>query len=171
LQPDDLYWLERRFEIAANDTLKDAGNRMSTRDLITAVMAKIPGKATVHSDPSGNGDQIVTIGDKTVKFSPMASNAEIVAALQNPFVPTANTKVHVSAIDRLKEKALKARSIAPNAIKAFESDLDGLIAQEQEIEAKRVAAVSPHHEAIAGVKGELDGLKSAIDILSNGGPQ
>jgi hypothetical protein len=76
----------------------------------------------------------------------------------------------MSAIDRLKEKALRARSIAPDAIKKFEADLDGLIAQESDIEAKRVAAVSPHQEAIAGVKGELDGLKSAIDILSNGEP-
>lgn len=96
--------------------------------------------------------------------------AETPPVKTEPPIVTFNTVPTMSAIDRLKEKALRARNIAPDAIKKFEADLDGLIAQESDIEAKRVAAVSPHQEAIAGVKGELDGLKSAIDILSNGDP-
>ena len=74
----------------------------------------------------------------------------------------------MSAIDRLKAKALVARNVAPDAIKRFEADLDGILAEKDAIENKRIASVSRHQEAIAGVKGELDGLKSAIDILSNG---
>lgn len=85
----------------------------------------------------------------------------------NPFRPE-TMGPSVSAIDRLKAKALEARNVAPDAIKKFEADLDSIIAQKAEIEGKRVAAVAPHQEAIAGVKGELDGLKSAMDILSNG---
>lgn len=77
----------------------------------------------------------------------------------------------MSAIDRLKAKALEARNVAPDALKKFEADLDSIIAQKAEIENKRVAAVSPHQEAIAGVKGELDDLKSAMDILTNGAPE
>jgi hypothetical protein len=73
-------------------------------------------------------------------------------------------------IDRLKAKAMQARGVATGAIRDLEADLDAIIAEEAVIAQKRAAAVAPHHEAIAGVKGELDGLKEAIDILSNGGP-
>jgi hypothetical protein len=35
---------------------------------------------------------------------------------------------------------------------------------------KLAEAAAPHHELIKGIHGEIDGLKSAIDLLSNGGP-
>jgi len=75
----------------------------------------------------------------------------------------------MGAIDRIKEKALKAKSIAPNAIKALEADLDALMAEEGPLNAARVAAVGLHKEAIAGVRTEINGVKIAIDILTNGG--
>lgn len=77
----------------------------------------------------------------------------------------------MSVIDRIKAKALEARQIAPNAIKAFEADLDALIAEGPKLLADKEAAVSQHKEAFAGIRGEFDGLKSAIDILSNGAPE
>jgi hypothetical protein len=76
----------------------------------------------------------------------------------------------VSAIDRIKAKALQARQIVPQAISAVESDLDSLIAEKALLDQKRADAMAPHQEAIAGLKTELDGVKSALDILSNGGP-
>lgn len=76
----------------------------------------------------------------------------------------------MSAIDRIKAKALQARGIAPQAIKDFESDLDGILAQKDTLAQKREAAVAPHKEAIAGIYSEFDGLKQAMDLLSNGGP-
>lgn len=76
----------------------------------------------------------------------------------------------MSVIDRIKAKALQARSIAPDAIKAFEADLDALIAEGPKLHAAKSAAVSMHREAFTGIHGEIDGLKSAIDLLSNGAP-
>jgi len=74
----------------------------------------------------------------------------------------------MSAIDRIKEKALKARSIAPNAIKALEADLDALMAEEGPLNAARLKAVGAHQEVFQGIRTEIDGVKAAIDILSNG---
>ena len=76
----------------------------------------------------------------------------------------------MGAIDRIKEKALAARQVAPDAIKDLEADLDGILAERDSIKAKRIAAVSPHKEAITGIYTEIDGIKAAIDILSNGEP-
>jgi hypothetical protein len=74
----------------------------------------------------------------------------------------------MSIIDRIKAKALQARSIAPDAIRAFEADLDALIAEGPKLKAAKDEAVNEHKQAFAGVYSEVDGLKSAIDILSNG---
>jgi hypothetical protein len=79
-------------------------------------------------------------------------------------------RITVSPIDRIKAKALQARQIVPDAIKAVEGDLDSLISEKAAIDQKRAAAMAPHQEAVAGLKSELDGIKSALDILSNGGP-
>ena len=77
---------------------------------------------------------------------------------------------NMNAIDRIKAKALQARSIAPQAIRDFEADLDGIIAEGPKLKAAKDNAVAQHKETFAGVYGEIDGLKSAIDLLSNGGP-
>lgn len=74
------------------------------------------------------------------------------------------------ALDRLKAKALQARTIVPTMIKAFETDLDGLIAQGPQLDAARQAAVAEHTAGMAGLQEQFDGLKGAIDILSNGSP-
>lgn len=76
----------------------------------------------------------------------------------------------MSAIDRIKAKALQARGIAPRAIADFEADMDALIAEGPKLETERVAAVAPHKEVVAGIRGEFSGLRDAMNILSNGGP-
>lgn len=81
-----------------------------------------------------------------------------------------NQEFRMSAIDRIKAKALQARSIAPTMIKEFEGDLDSLIAEGPKLKAAKDAALSEHTAAFEGLRGEFAGLKSVIDILSNGGP-
>lgn len=76
----------------------------------------------------------------------------------------------MSVIDRIKAKALQARDIVPTAIKEFEADLDSIIAGGPMLAEKRAAAVGPHKEATEGLLTEIDGLKGAMDILSNGDP-
>lgn len=78
--------------------------------------------------------------------------------------------IKMSAIDRIKAKALQARGIAPKAIADFEADMDALIAEGPKLETERVAAVAPHKEVVAGIRGEFSGLRDAMNILSNGGP-
>ena len=76
----------------------------------------------------------------------------------------------MGAIDILKEKALAARGVAGEAIRDFTADLDDILAEKEKLKSARMAAVSPHKQAIAGVYTEIDGFKAAIDILSNGEP-
>lgn len=76
----------------------------------------------------------------------------------------------MSAIDRIKAKAIEARGIAGEAIQSFEGELDSILAEKDVIKRHIAEAAAPHHEIFKGIRGELDGLKSAIDLLSNGGP-
>ena len=87
-----------------------------------------------------------------------------------PIAITQPPQARMSVIDRIKAKATQARAIAPKAIADFEADLDSLIAEGPVLENARLAAVGMHKQAFSGIQGEIDGLKSAIDILSNGAP-
>lgn len=139
---------------------------MGAYDLKQA-LRHLPGADHLTIEHRGNGNQVISIGARQVEVGPMATNEDIERALSNPFI---QEELRMSVIDRIKQKALLARNVAPEAIKRFEEDLDSILAEKAGLDEKRHAAVTPHQEAIAGVKGELDGLKSAIDILSNGGP-
>ena len=75
-----------------------------------------------------------------------------------------------SAIDRIKSKAAQAKGVVPRVLASVESGLDRLISAEMELETQKEAALAPHLNAIADTQTELDGIKSALDILSNGGP-
>ena len=57
---------------------------MSAYELREALKG-VPGSDTLTIGRAANGNQIITIGDKSLEFSPMASNDEIRIALQNPF--------------------------------------------------------------------------------------
>lgn len=76
----------------------------------------------------------------------------------------------MSAIDRIKAKALAARNVAREALTSFEGELDSILAEKEVIKRRVAEASAPHHEILKGIHGEIDGLKSAIDLLSNGGP-
>lgn len=78
---------------------------------------------------------------------------------------------NMSAIDRIREKALKAKGVVPRVIAGVESELDGIIGAEAEIEQQKEAAFAPHKAAIAETKTELDGIKDALSIMSNGAPE
>lgn len=75
-----------------------------------------------------------------------------------------------SAIDRIKSKALQAKGVVPRVLTSVETGLDEIIAAEQELEAKKNEALAPHLSAIAETKTELEDIRTALDIMSNGGP-
>ena len=75
-----------------------------------------------------------------------------------------------SAVDRIKAKALQAKGVVPRILTNVETGLDDIIAAEGVLEQHAAEAMKPHLDAINETKTELDGIKSALDILSNGGP-
>jgi hypothetical protein len=101
----------------------------------------------------------------------MASNDEIKLALENPFVRTENTRLTVSLKDRLQEKARLASSIVSNEVKALEDGMDAIIAEKDAVAQKRQAAIAATSDVLGVVKDQWDGIKSSVDILSNGAPE
>ena len=77
----------------------------------------------------------------------------------------------MSLKDRLQEKALRAKAVTQNAVKALEDGMDAIIAEEAVVAQKREAALSANQEALGVVKGQWDDMKAAVDILSNGAPE
>jgi hypothetical protein len=129
------------------------------RKSLWSVPDKVPVSITNHGDMS-----VYVVGDKEIT-APTVRPVEEVAEVFNKI----NEKT-MNPIDRIRQKALAAKSLAPALIKEFESDLDALIAEGPKLKAAKEAAVGQHMEAFAGLRGEFDGLKSVIDVLSNGGP-
>jgi hypothetical protein len=77
---------------------------------------------------------------------------------------------HMSAIARLKEKLAQAAGVAQRAAEAIEAEADALIAEEEAIRSKVVEAFSPHKAVLAEARTELDAVKDALNLMSNGGP-
>ena len=81
-----------------------------------------------------------------------------------------NREYEMSAIDRIKSKALQARGVVPRVIAKVEADLDSVIAAEPELDKQRDTAFAPHFSALADTKIELAGIADALNLMSNGGP-
>ena len=77
---------------------------------------------------------------------------------------------HMTAISRLKDKLSKAAGVAQRAAEAIEAEADALLAEEEAIKAKTMEAFSPHKALLAEAKTELDAVKDALNLMSNGGP-
>jgi hypothetical protein len=163
LEPIDLYWLNRRLDIATEEV-----RRLDPEMAMWELKQAFPGLQTVSTAPNGN--QIFNFADKSIEVGPMASNDEIAVALENPFIRTENTRLTLGAIDRLREKALQAKGVVPRVVASIEAELDEVIAAEADITKQKDEAFAPHKAALAETKAELDGVKDALNIMSNGAP-
>jgi hypothetical protein len=74
------------------------------------------------------------------------------------------------SISRLKDKLNMAAGVAKRAADAIEAEADALLAEEEAIKAKTVEAFSPHKAILAEARTELDAVKDALNLMSNGGP-
>ena len=74
------------------------------------------------------------------------------------------------SISRLKDKLNRAAGVAKRAADAIEAEADALLAEEEAIKAKTVEAFSPHKAILAEARTELDAVKDALNLMSNGGP-
>lgn len=143
---------------------------MSARELREA-LKDVPGSESLTISYAPSGNQIIHVGEKQVEVSPMASNDEIRAALQNPFVPTRNTKLMAAnPIDRLKEKLAKAAGVGGRVAAKIEAKADALIAREADLETKADHAFAPHEAIADQASASLDEIEAAVNLLSNGGP-
>lgn len=74
------------------------------------------------------------------------------------------------SISRLKDKLNRAAGVAKRAADAIEAEADALLAEEEAIKTKTVEAFAPHKSLLAEARTELDAVKDALNLMSNGGP-
>lgn len=124
---------------------------MSTLEL-KAAFKGIEGSEHLTVSYAPNGNQLIHIGDKTLEVGPMASNDEIAAALQNPFIRTENTKMSIADdLKAARARLQQARQGAASAV-AESANVAGLVLEE-----------------IAKVEKETEEMRAEIAGL-NGGP-
>src|ERR1700740_3023580 len=76
----------------------------------------------------------------------------------------------MSVVDRIKSKAVQANGVVGRVVKKVEAGLDDIIGREEGLLKHADTAFAPHLNALSETKDTLDGVKGALDILSNGGP-
>jgi hypothetical protein len=150
LEPIDLYWLNRRLDIATEE-VRRLTPEMSVLEL-KAALSDIPGVETMTVGYAPSGNQLVTIEDRTIEVGPMASVDEIKLALLNPWIKTENTKMSIS--DDLKAARAKLQQARQNASSAVaeSANVAGLVMEE-----------------IAKVEKETEEMRAEIAGM-NGGP-
>jgi hypothetical protein len=150
LDPIDLYWLNRRLDIATEDV-----RRRTPEMAMWELKQAFPGLQTVsHAE---NGNQVFNFADRSIEVGPMASNDEIAVALQNPFIKTENTRLEImpTIAEQLKAaraKLAEARDGAVNAI-AQSDDASKVVLGE-----------------VNKVLKEAEDLRAEVAELTNGGP-
>jgi hypothetical protein len=156
--PLELEWYAARLSIAVYDT-----NRETPEMALWEYQQAFPGLKTISNAP--NGSQIFHFEDRDLEVGPMASNAEIAAALQNPWVRTENTKMSISGYE---PGSIRARM---DALKKSGKDRrDAALAKLDEA-GKAHEAVSAEIERVAGqIEKEADAALQEFSEFTNGGP-
>ena len=164
LSQADCDWLDRRIDLAVYDTNREAPE-MLVHDMREA-LRDVPGfeDLTIEYEPTGH--QKLTIGGKTLEVGPMASNAEILAALQNPFVPTRNTKI--MSISGYEPGAIRDKL---NKLKAQgKQRRDAALAKLDEAGSKHEAVSAEIENVASQIEKEADAALQEFAEFSNGGP-
>ena len=132
---------------------------------LRAALKGIEGTEYLTVSYAPNGNQLIHIGDKTLEVGPMASNAEIAAALTNPFIRTENTKMSISGYE---PGAIRARL---NALKTHSAERRSAALSKLDDAGKKHEAVSEEIEVIAQkLEKEADDALQEFAEFSNGGP-
>lgn len=159
-----LDWLAARLSIAVYDTNRDKDNKMSVYDLKQA-LSDIPGIENLTLGYSQNGNQLITLGDKQLEVSPMASNEEIRVALQNPFIKTENTSMSITGLQSgaFQAKLAEMQRIVDSQNKGLAKIDAAVAAGEKELDAAADGAAAKAQKEIA------DALQE-FGLTTNGGP-
>jgi hypothetical protein len=164
LSENELNWFAARLSIAVYDT-KRLTPEMSVLELKEA-LRHIPGIDHLTLSYAPNGNQILNIDDRHLEVSPMASNDEIRAALQNPFIPTRNTKMSISGYE-------------PGAIRDKLAKLKQQGKDRRDQALAKLDAAGAKHEAVSGeienvakqIEKEADDALAEFAQFSNGAPK
>lgn len=159
-----LDWLAARLSIAVYDTNRDKDNKMSVYDLKQA-LSDIPGIENLTLGYSQNGNQLITLGDKQLEVSPMASNEEIRVALQNPFIKTENTSMSITGLQSgaFQAKFAEMCQRISDKNKGLAKIDAAVTAGEKELDAAADGAAAKAQKEIA------DALQE-FGLTTNGGP-
>jgi len=126
----------------------------------------IPGYEDLEIEYEPNGHQKLHIDGKVLEVGPMASNAEIRAALQNPFIRTENTKI--MSISGYEPGSIKAKLEALKV--AGKQRRDAALAKLDDA-GKKHEAVSAEIETIAKqIEKEADDAIQEFAQFTNGAP-
>lgn len=74
------------------------------------------------------------------------------------------------SIDRIRAKLQQAAGVAQRVVADIEAEADAVIAEEAAIRKQKEEAFAPHKALLAESKTELQAVKDALNLLSNGGP-
>jgi hypothetical protein len=76
----------------------------------------------------------------------------------------------MSVVDRIKSKAVQANGVVGRVVKKVEAGLDDIIGREEGLLKHAETAFAPHLSALSETRDTLDGVQSALDVMTNGGP-
>lgn len=166
LSKSDLDWFAARLSIAVYDTNKE-DSEMSAHSLKEA-LRDVPGIEHLTIQYAANGNQLITIDGKTLEVGPMASNAEIRLAFQNPFIRTENTKLSMS-ITGLQSGAFQAK-LAEMRQKIANSQAQGLAKIDAAVTAGAAELDAAADNAAAKANKEIADALQEFGLTTNGGP-
>jgi hypothetical protein len=156
----DLAWLELELCCYARRITPE----MSAYELRQA-LKHLPGAHELTISLSADGTQLVNLGDKTLEIGPLASNDEIILALQNPFIRTEHTRMSISGYE---PGAIKAKL---DALKKSGKDRRDQALIKLDAAGRKHEAVSDEIERVAGqIEKEADAAIAEFAEFSNGGP-
>jgi hypothetical protein len=162
LTEQDLNWFAARLSIAVYDTNRETPE-MSAYELREALKG-IPGSEDLTIGRSPNGNQIITIGDKTLEVSPMASNDEIILALQNPFIRTENTKITMaSPLQGIGQKLAKLKHDAELDAVELSKTVDDLAARKDVAIGKAKTTLQGQGNDIADIEAFVSDVEKATN--------
>ena len=78
--------------------------------------------------------------------------------------------VNPTPISRLKDKLIQARGVAQRVATDIEAEADALIAEEGAFKTHTAEAFAPHRAILTEASTELQAIKDALNLMSNGGP-
>ena len=162
LSANDLGWFDLRLSIAVYETQR-LTPEMSALELKEA-LKDIAGNDQLTVGYATNGNQIVTIGDRSVEVGPMASNDEIRLALQNPFIRTENTKMSVTGAKFLAEQIRNQLAAAKAQLNQAGQEMTDVMAELQD-------TANAATQQVKDIKAETADLKAALGLNSNGAPE